>query len=143
MAIKTTAKRPLPGGRSWGELFSMHVHDPDTSVLEIGLWDKGEDGAIPLSVTDVFRGPGGKELVGTARVPLSKVCPSPFVWPKIRRTPVAREPLHISVALFLALCIRVPRLSVFCPCFSVSLLSSLIRLPLSSPLFVSLVCLPC
>lgn len=51
----------------------MHVHDPETSVLEIGLWDKGEEGGIPLSVTDVFRGPGGKELVGTATVPLSKV----------------------------------------------------------------------
>ncbi len=51
----------------------MHVYDPETSVLEIGLWDKGEEGAIPLSVTDVFRGPGGKQLVGTATVPLSKV----------------------------------------------------------------------
>ncbi|CAN0517261.1 unnamed protein product, partial [Ectocarpus sp. 12 AP-2014] len=69
----TSVKRPLPGGRCWGELFSMHVHDPDTSVLEVGLWDKGEEGAIPLSVTGVFRGDGGKELVGTARVPLCKV----------------------------------------------------------------------
>lgn len=51
----------------------MHVHDPETSVLEVGLWDKGEEGAIPLSVTGVFRGDGGKELVGTARVPLCKV----------------------------------------------------------------------
>ncbi|CAM9682943.1 unnamed protein product [Ectocarpus sp. 6 AP-2014] len=69
----TSVKRPLPGGRCWGELFSMHVHDPGTSVLEVGLWDKGEEGAIPLSVTGVFRGDGGKELVGTARVPLCKL----------------------------------------------------------------------
>ncbi|CAB1113920.1 unnamed protein product [Ectocarpus sp. CCAP 1310/34] len=69
----TSVKRPLPGGRCWGELFSMHVHDPETSVLEVGLWDKGEEGAIPLSMTGVFRGDGGKELVGTARVPLCKV----------------------------------------------------------------------
>lgn len=73
ITTKTTDKRPLPGSRSWGELFSMHVHDPETSVLEVGLWDKGEEGAIPLSMTGVFRGPGGKELVGTARVPLSRV----------------------------------------------------------------------
>lgn len=51
----------------------MHVHDAETSVLEVGLWDRGEEGAIPLSMTDVFRGEAGKELVGTARVPLSKV----------------------------------------------------------------------
>ena len=74
ITTKTTAKQLIPGSRFWGELFSMHVHDPATSVLEIGLWDKGEEGAIPLSVTGVFRGAGGKELVGTARVPLPKVC---------------------------------------------------------------------
>lgn len=52
----------------------MHVHDPGTTMLELGLWDRGEEGAIPLSVTDVFRGTGeGRDLLGTARVPLPKV----------------------------------------------------------------------
>lgn len=52
----------------------MHVHHPESTVLEVGLWDRGEDGAIPLSVTDVFRGAeGGRDLLGTARVPLPKV----------------------------------------------------------------------
>lgn len=50
----------------------MHVHDPGSSVLEVGLWDRGDDGGLPLSVAGVFRG-GGEEMVGTARVPLPRV----------------------------------------------------------------------
>ncbi|CAM9555140.1 unnamed protein product [Pylaiella littoralis] len=68
--MKST-KRPLPGSRCWGELFSVHVHDPETSVLEVGLWDSGEDGSNPLSMSGVFK--GEQELVGNARVPLSKI----------------------------------------------------------------------
>lgn len=54
----------------------MHVHDPETSVLEVGLWDSGEDGSNPLSMSGVFK--GEQELVGNARVPLSKVSKSVF-----------------------------------------------------------------
>lgn len=78
----------------------MHVHDPETSVLEIGLWDKGEEGAIPLSMTGVFRGPGGKELVGTARVPLSKVC---RLFRLAENSPFGRKQLKVVGILCLAL----------------------------------------
>lgn len=50
----------------------MHVHDPASSVLEVGLWDGGEEGAIPLAaMPTMFK--GGKQLVATARVPVSQV----------------------------------------------------------------------
>ena len=54
----------------------MHVHDPESSVLELWLLDRGDWGAIPQSMRDIFGSTGGHALVGSSKVLLSQVAMS-------------------------------------------------------------------
>lgn len=60
-------------------MIALHMHDPESSVLEIALWDGGEQGvktsmprtmAVPAMFTNAIT------LLATARVPLMKVLES-------------------------------------------------------------------
>ncbi|CAM9964554.1 unnamed protein product, partial [Discosporangium mesarthrocarpum] len=59
---QTSAVRPHSRTPMWGELFLMHVHDPDTARLELSLYDR-----------DVFR---SDDLIAFSTVDLKELMPN-------------------------------------------------------------------